>query len=129
MLTIKELESVIDKTEMKASALSLSLGRSEKFLYVILNQYRDRPVIGQRVSALLYSKYPKIVKEVVGVERAKTLKLIGAPKGKSLAGRKAGSKSYQNRKRHLVSTIKKQRPELFSKLNQGDFLFLAKSFN
>lgn len=129
MLTLKELDSVIELSKKSISDFSLSLGRSEKFIYVILNQYRGRPVIGQRVSALIYSKYPAIVKKVIGDERSKVLQPIAKEvkkKKESSAGRKPGQKTtYAAKVATLKAELKKGRPELLKKLSAEDLKFIA----
>ncbi len=129
MLTLKELDSVIELSKKSISEFSLSLGRSEKFIYVILNQYRGRPVIGQRVSALIYAKYPSLVKKVIGEERSKVLQPIAKEvknKKASSAGRKPGQKTtYAAKVSTLKAELKKGRPELLKKLSAEDLKFIA----
>lgn len=129
MLTLKELDSVIQLSGKSISEFSLSLGRSEKFIYVILNQYRGRPVIGQRVSALIFSKYPTQVKKIIGDDRSKVLQPIAKEikkKKASVAGRKPGQKTtYAAKVATLKAELKKNRPELLKKLSAEDLKFIA----
>lgn len=126
MLTLGELNKLIEDSGKTIAEFSLSLDRSEKFIYVILNQYRGRSVIGQRVSALIYSHYPKEVKAIVGKDRAEALSLASFNRGGSEAGRKVGRKTdYKAKVKKMKAKMKELRPGLLAKLTPRDLTFLA----
>lgn len=128
MLTIKELKQVVESTGKSVEDFSLSLGRSKKFIYVVYCQYAERPIIGQRVSSIIYAKYPKQTRAIIGDERADILKM-NKVKTKSPAGRKVGSKSYAAKSKAVAAKLKKNCPEIYAKLSAAEILKITKAIN
>lgn len=108
MITTQEIRKIKELSGLSMEKFSRKLGRTDKYVYVILNQYKNQPYVGKKSGALIVQKYPGLAKQVIDEARFNALQRVNTKKVK--AGRKPGANT-RNTVNEVFERIKKENPK------------------